>query len=389
MSVLFLQFGDFEEALRRKEAGGPEGYREQWRTLDVIGAIAEERSVCVASICDRAYDETPRPGLRLLGLDTKTAFSFRGARALFAETWPDRFILRGPLIRAALWARLSNTPMLASFADIFPSGGGFRRRLVNRAWRALLSGSNAPCASNHSLNASRSLVDALGMDPRRVVPWDRAAMAPDPEPKTAPGPGLFRLFYVGMLSEAKGVGDCLEALALLRAEGVAAEGEFVGGGDLEAWRARAAGLGLGGAVRFPGQIPNTEVRGRMRAADVVVVPSRHEYAEGLPNSIAEGLGARVPLIVSDHPSFAGRLRDGRDGLVFRAGDPAALAGQVRRLAEDSALYAALSRDGARALPGLVFGMDWAELYRRFIDDPLDRTGWVAPHSLATLLERRA
>jgi hypothetical protein len=97
-------------------------------------------------------------------------------------------------------------------------------------------------------------------------------------------------------------------------------------------------------VEFCGQAPNSAVCDAMRQADVVLVPSRHSYAEGLPLTIYEALRARTPIVASDHPMFAGILVDDASAKVFRAGDVQALAAALRSLMADRDLYECLSRN---------------------------------------------
>jgi glycosyltransferase involved in cell wall biosynthesis len=115
------------------------------------------------------------------------------------------------------------------------------------------------------------------------------------------------------------------------------------------------------------------------------VPSRHDYAEGLPNTLCEALASRTPVVFSDHPAFASRLQADRDGVIFRAGDPAALAQAVQRLRATPDLQRRLSESAPEALASLRFGMDWGALIRQYLDDPTDKTDWVAQNSLPRLL----
>ncbi len=120
----------------------------------------------------------------------------------------------------------------------------------------------------------------------------------------------------------------------------------------------------------------------MRAADLVLVPSRHDYPEGLPNTLIEALAARTPVLISDHPAFANRLQRDRDCLVFRAGDPEDLAGQIARLMLDGGLQVSLSERAPAALASLSFGWDWFNLIAQYADDPVDASGWVAGHCIS-------
>jgi glycosyltransferase involved in cell wall biosynthesis len=178
----------------------------------------------------------------------------------------------------------------------------------------------------------------------------------------------------------------VEALRLLREAGQDVDLTICGiGDDLERLKAAALAQGLGERVRFLGQVPLDKVGTHMRACDIVVVPSRHAYPEGMPNVIFEALAARTPLVVSDHPSFRGRLVDGDSAAVFRASDPDSLAAAITAVATDGALYERLSRNSAAALRGLYVGAPWYTLVRHFLDDPANRSGWVEAHSLRAVL----
>jgi glycosyltransferase involved in cell wall biosynthesis len=123
-------------------------------------------------------------------------------------------------------------------------------------------------------------------------------------------------------------------------------------------------------------IANEDVPVTMRAADAVIIPSRHEYPEGLPLTIYEALAARTPIIASDHPMFRGALAHEETALVFPAGDVGALADAIRRLTTDAALYALLSENSERAWEALQLPVAWGELIERWLADDQD---WLREH----------
>jgi glycosyltransferase involved in cell wall biosynthesis len=127
----------------------------------------------------------------------------------------------------------------------------------------------------------------------------------------------------------------------------------------------------------------------MRSSDLLVVPSRHSYPEGMPNVIFEALSTRTPLILSNHPSFAGQLVDGETALLFHAGDPQSLAGAIVRVIADQNLYARLSEKSNEALESLYVGRSWYDLLELFLVDPKNESGWVASSSLSRLTGVRA
>jgi len=381
--LLFVQFGDFAKAHAALAAGQPETYRDQQRSVDLVAALAPTRAVTVACFRASAPEVALAPGLCALGLET--GIDRAGVRALFERARPEALVLRTPHRLILEEANRRGLPVLPSFADLFTRGGfghGLRRGLQNWRMARALAAPGIACVSNHSLNASRSMAEALGIDPARIVPWDWSRLTPSAESRTAPRDASApRGFYAGLLQETKGVGDCLRAVALLRGQGRALRFDFAGPGDPAPWQAEAERLGIADLVRFLGVIPNRQVRTEMQGADIVVVPSRHAYPEGLPNTIYEGLASRTPLIISDHPAFAGRI-DPAACLVFPQTDAAALAAAIARLCDDPALYAGLSQASAAALERLYIGVEWGDLLHLWLADPANRTGWVAPRSLA-------
>ena len=382
--LLIFQYGDYGTAWRRRSECLPETYRDQNASVDLVAKLSARFHVTTLSVCDRPHREEVAPGLWSIGIDMASAYSARRILPLLTELAPDRMIVRMPHRYALLWARWRGVPTLPVFADIF-GAATLRQRIENKLLRWALTGPNVPCVGNHSLNASLSIQTVLGLAPDRIVPWDRPALKPDPQAKSAASSDcLFRAFYAGLVVEEKGIGDCLEASALLAARNLRLEIDFAGSGDLQAWAARAMALGIADRIRFLGNLPNEEVRARMRGADLVLVPSRHEYAEGLPNTLCEALAARTPVVISDHPAFASRLQKDRDCLMFRAADPEHLAAEIARLMQDERLQISLSERAPVALASLSYGWSWFSLIEQYVDDPADASGWVVEHCMERL-----
>ena len=381
MRLLFFQYGDFGAAFRRFQAGEPETYRDQRRSVDYVAGLAPDRTVTVVSICNRPHREDLAPGLISVGISRAEAFSRAPLVRLLEQLDPEMIITRTPNRLLLIWATRRGIPTLPAFADTF-ANNRIRRAFHNLQLRLALRSPAIPCVANHSLNASLSVVRTLGYPAAKVVPWDWSRLTPRSTAKSWPGQRPWRAFYAGPLSEDKGVGDCLDALQLLKDRGTPLALDCAGAGDVAAWTARAAARGIADEARFLGMIPNTEVRQRMIDADLVLVPSRHGYSEGLPNTIYEALAARTPLLVSDHPAFTGRLQPDRDGLIFRASDPASLAAAVERLMAGSDMYERLSHEAGTAQDRLYIGMEWTRLIETFLSDPGNTTGWVAENSLA-------
>lgn len=389
MNLLFFQRGDYAKAYQAAQGGEPETYRNQYTTVNFVAGLAEHFSVTTLSTGDDPHDITLAPNLRsvrILRQRKKTDV----INAALPELAPNIVVTRSPylpVLRYTASRKIPTLPLLADIISVRPGLKGLRDRLHFQTLRRALLQPNIPCVGNHSRNASRSLVDVLGLPPSHVVPWDWRKIVPLPMAKTAASPQL-SAFYAGMLSDAKGVGDILEAIALLKRQGLEVSLSLAGNGTLhmptDVWKERVAEMGLEAQVRFLGLVPNNEIRERMAAHDLVLVTTRASYGEGFPNTIVEGLASRSPLIVSNHPAFNGRLLSGRDCQQFESGNPSSLAQAIRHLAETPELYADLSESAPAAIERLNFGVEWFQLIELFLKDPANRSGWVEENMLSQI-----
>lgn len=379
-SLMFVQNGDYREAYARLKSGGAETYRDQKRSVDYVVGLSKGAKVTTVAFCDTKHHEEIAPDLWSVGLSYDAA-NEPAIKQIFDQISPTHVILRTPHLGFLREARRRAIPVLPNFADIFERGG-LRTTLRNFRMRRELLKSRAPCFCNHSLNASQSLIDILKLPAEKVIPWDWSKVSVGETPRKTPSDkARSSAFFAGALSEEKGVGDCLEAVALLKAQGVKLDMRFAGPGDIAHWQKRSEGLGIEDRVAFLGMIANADVRAEMGQHDFVIVPSRPSYAEGLPNTIYEGLASRSVLILSDHPAFAGRLVADQEVLIFKAADPGALARSVLRAMQDSALYETLSRNSAAAHDRLYIGMEWTSLVDSFLTDAENQHGWVEKNTL--------
>ncbi|MDX1622631.1 MAG: glycosyltransferase [Gemmatimonadota bacterium] len=169
------------------------------------------------------------------------------------------------------------------------------------------------------------------------LPPDRMVVHPnhvEPDPGLGPAGGEFALF-VGRLDEEKGVDTLLAAWD--RMEGVPLR--IVGDGP-EAWRVEAA-ADRNPAVEWTGRLPRAEVLDSMRSARMLIVPSK--WYEGWPLVVLEAFAIGLPVVASDLGVMVEMVEEGRNGVRFRPGDPAALAKVVEELWGDDAALEAMRR----------------------------------------------
>lgn len=389
--ILFVQTGNFGEACRKSRAGEAETYHDQYRSVDFVRALAPGHEVTVASIAPEPYDIMVDPGVRAIGVAKARLHAERFGAEIVAECEPDMLVARLPhygLLTAAVARNVPTFPCLADIFDPVPlakltTRAGWRVLRFNRRMKRLFNEPAVPAIGNHSLSASLSVHEVLGIPRERITPWEWSKIEVPERPKVFPEDRPMEVLYVGKLSESKGVGDLLDAVQQLDHEIPGRIRLTVAGTspDIDDYRARAGAISARTPVTFLGKIPKEQVRGLMQASDVVVVPSRPSYAEGLPNAVVEGLGYRAALVVAEHSSTRKRLSHEVNALVSRPLDPTDMARQIRRLAEDRALFKRLSTHAAEAYRALFVGASWYELIEAFVADPVNHSGWVERHSL--------
>jgi glycosyltransferase involved in cell wall biosynthesis len=386
MRLTIVQYGgDYRETWERFDRGGKATYQAQRYSVDFVGTLAQrlEQVTVICATTGTAYDTVLPNKVRAIGGGFPPDFRPRELVPLLARTEPDRLILVTPMLPLLDWASTRRVRTLATLADSFQATG-LRSRLQH--WR-LARALNRPIidwVANHGIGASLSLRN-IGVNADKIVPWDWPPSHRPSEhaPRTLDPARPFSLVYVGSVSEEKGVGDLLRALQRLKQQEVAPALTVVGGDAGRSMEGLARELDLGGQVRFAGLVANEDVPDAMRAADAVVIPSRHEYAEGLPLTIYEALAARTPIIASDHPMFRGALTHEESALVFPAKKVDALASAIRRLGSDPDLYAHLSASSEAAWQALQLPVTWGALVEHWLSGTTEDQEWIGRHRLTS------
>lgn len=384
MRVTIVQYGgDYREAWERFDRGGKATYQAQRYSVAFVSSLAQ-RCAQVAIVCaltDAPYDVELPNKVRAIGAGFSAGFDARDLVSIVESTTPDRLILVTPMVPLLKWAAKNRVRTLMTIADSF-NKGGLLESIRHRRLARLLNRPNVEWIGNHGIAACLS-VASIGVERDKIIPWDWPSthQPSDYEERTLDASTPPTLVYVGSLSEAKGVGDLLRALHHLKGEGLKPTVTIVGQDHDGAMRALAERLDLIAQLNFAGVKANEDIPETMRAADAVIIPSRHEYPEGLPLTIYEALAARTPIIASDHPMFHGALLHEHTALIFPAGDAAALAGAIRRLSTDADTYARMSRNSEIAWHALKLPVTWGDLIERWlVDDDGDRS-WIGNHRL--------
>jgi glycosyltransferase involved in cell wall biosynthesis len=161
-----------------------------------------------------------------------------------------------------------------------------------------------------------------------------------------------RLIYLGLMERHRGILTTLDAVAILRRDGVPYHLDMVGDGrDYEEMKRHAGSLGLGPAeVTFHGRLPHKDAIAVVSKADVGLVPhvARESWNTTIANKLFDYMAAGLAVITSDAVPSARVVRATGSGLVFRSADGADLAGQLR-LCVDPGVRAQFGAAGQEAV----------------------------------------
>ncbi len=253
---------------------------------------------------------------------------------------------RGSTVRKVilgLWAELQGLPTIVHLHDFdYPADLARRpawqrrlvRRLFGRARLCLVLGERD----------RRFVIEGLGVEPERAITLHNAVPDPGPPPERIGRPGPTRLLFLGHLSERKGVGELLAALARPALSARDWRLDLAGGGEVERFRARARELGLSERCRFHGWLGQEATFELLRTADILVLPS---HAEGQAMALLEAMAHGLAILATPVGAHLEAVTDGVSALLVPPGDLDALEAALVRLIDEPELRARLGR-AARA-----------------------------------------
>lgn len=266
----------------------------------------------------------------------------------------DVLHLHGPLaaVQGRLAAGLARVPVVISHAHgfYFHDGMGRTERAAHITMERLLgryltdhiitvNSEDRDFALRHRFTADPTQVigtPGVGIDIGRFAPLDRSVRL-DLRRRLGVPPEELVVTFVGRLVAEKGVLDLARAFTGLLTDQAAwlmlvgdvspTERDQRALSDLEALqradpRAAERTLRLGQRRDIP------EI---LAASDIFVLPS---YREGMPVSLLEAMACAVPSITTDIRGCRQAVEGGEAGVLVPAGDPAALAEALRKLAAD-------------------------------------------------------
>ena len=155
--------------------------------------------------------------------------------------------------------------------------------------------------------------------------------------------GVPNILFVGRMEPRKGLIHLLRAFRKLQRDGVRARLLLVGTGPGEREARRYVLTRQLDYVEFLGRVSEAQKAQLFKTADIYVSPATGRESFGIV--LLEAMSAGAPIICSDMHGYRGVVRRERDGILVEPGNADALAASIRRLIDDPALRAQLSRAG--------------------------------------------
>ena len=179
-----------------------------------------------------------------------------------------------------------------------------------------------------------------------------------------------KILSVGRLEWKKGYEFALQAIKILKDQGVSCSYQVVGDGEHQnaLYFARHQ-LGLEETVAFCGSLPHEKVMKQLNEADIFLHPS---LSEGFCNAVVEAQAMGVPVVCSDAGGLKENVVDGESGFVVPRRDPQALAEKLALLARDPALRQAMGTAGRKRVQSHFQLEDQLRAFESFYEMILDK-----------------
>jgi len=238
-------------------------------------------------------------------------------------------------------------------SEILDDQTSWKRRLKSylRSWKiaALRKAKGIFPVSHYSSNIASSF--GVNIDRIKVIPNGVNTEIFKPAIKNKLKGHTPTLLTVARLDLHKGHDRVLEALALLKKEGVVPNYVIVGTGDEETrLRKMVFELGLESQVSFVGYVPSTDLPAWYSNSDIFVMASREikdrlDLIEGFGISFLEASASGLPVIAGNSGGVSDAVMDNKTGFLVNPNDPSDIARAIKKIITNPALAEDLGRSG--------------------------------------------
>jgi glycosyltransferase involved in cell wall biosynthesis len=268
-------------------------------------------------------------GAPLHDVPMRTKFDLLAARRVAAIVRGGGYrIVHGHTVRTAMIggmaARMAGAPMVYHVHS--PASRDSTRRWADRV-NGLVERISLRRVSR-VIAVSQAMAEHIrrvGFDPERTTVVVNGVPGLAALPERPPPSGWWTLGMVALFRPRKGLEVLLEALSILRQQGITVHLRAVGTFESSKYEAEIAArvrqLHLQDQVAWTGF--TREVGDELRKMDLLVLPSL--FGEGLPMVVLEAMAVGVPVVASRVPGVPEAVRHGQEGVLVSPNDPADLA----------------------------------------------------------------
>lgn len=287
-------------------------------------------------VCSAASHPPPRGSFRLFQLSSTRLHEIY--RALI-QLRPDKILVghvQPRLLLPAALARWGRYATLAHGDDYFAMQNHWHSPLSNRLLRA-----SHPLITTSQFNAGR--LQRLGMPVQQVIPLGTDPARFHPAGLRSQHP--LTLLTVSRLVDYKGIDLVIRLLPTLLAEFPDLVYRIAGdGADRARLEELSARCRVDRAVRFLGQIPEEDLPGLYRSADIFVMPSSRE---GFGLAYLEASASGLPVVAGRAGGAWDAVREGETGYLVSPTRPEETLEALFRLLRDRGLRQKMGRNGQR------------------------------------------
>jgi len=153
-----------------------------------------------------------------------------------------------------------------------------------------------------------------------------------------------KIVTLGYLGYQKGTFDIIEAAVKIKEILPSIQFVFVGGGEVEKFKAIAAQKQLSDNTHFLGRVDDRERIVQLHSSDIFLLPS---YAEGQPIALLEAMAAGLPVISSKVGSIPEVVKEGINGFLIQPGNTDSIVEYLKVLIFDKELRERMGRTNAK------------------------------------------
>lgn len=162
----------------------------------------------------------------------------------------------------------------------------------------------------------------------------------NPQPMQVQKDGKFHILFLGLITEAKGIYDLLDAMRNHKEEWHNRIVLHVGGnGKVDQFKQMVTDYQLDDMVVYEGWVSGEKKASLFNLADAYILPS---YTEGVPISILESMSYGVPVLSTPVGGIPEVIHSGENGILFQPGDKTAMADAINQLLNNNDLCQQMS-----------------------------------------------